>query len=174
MDTNDRSIPEMVAERKALARQQSEINQRLEVLDSQLFAKLEKALDAFGLKTPIRAIPTTSQFSRSPSLQMPDLPLPTPRPPPPPPPAPRKSSPRQGEIGHMIQKHVTTYLKEAGKPLKTGKIFELLRNEGVDIPGKDPRNNLSAHLSRSIFFARKRTGWWFAEEEKEEPPVGGS
>ena len=58
-------------------------------------------------------------------------------------------------------------LREAGQPMKIRPIFEALKKKGVEIPGKIPMNNLSAHLSRSSEF-KLRPGyrWWFAEEQK--------
>ncbi len=169
MNTNARSIPEMVAERKSLARQQSEINRKLEALDNELFSKLEAALDAFGVKAPVALAPPAIPLPTAPVTRvMPAMPAPLILSNP----SRAKASPRQGEIGLMIQMHTRAFLVEAGKPLATGEILDRLTARGVEIPGKDKRNNLSAHLSRSSSFARKGNGWWFAE--KQEPPVGGS
>lgn len=168
MDTN-RSIPELVAERKALARQQSEINQMLEALDTELFSRLEAALEAFGIKTPGAAAPNARQAT----LTLPAMPVPMPnRPIPPPPPLRppwatlKPPSPRQGEIGYLIEQATLKLLMEAGRPLKTSEIHEKLTQRGIEIPGKDPRNNLSAHLSRNDAFIHQGDGWWIAEKTR--------
>jgi hypothetical protein len=164
MDTNNRSIPELVADRKALARQQSEINQMLEALDTELFSRLESALEAFGIKAPSKPTPD----SRQANLPMPGFPAPLPNRPAPslPPMPPKPPSPRQGEIGYLIEQATLRLLMETGEPLKTSEIHERLTKKGIEIPGKDPRNNLSAHLSRNDAFIRKGDGWWFAEKTR--------
>lgn len=172
MDINNRSIPDLIAERKALATQLSDINSRLGALDRALFSRLETALAAFGV-------------SAQPSV--PELPLP---PLPPaideaavalmarlanPVSAPQSSiftdgapsGPARTEVGQAITAGTREILLEARHPLKIREIFNRLMARGVEIPGKVPMNNLSAHLSRSSDFVLvSGTRWWFAEKQK--------
>jgi hypothetical protein len=173
MDTHDnRSIPEMVAQRKTLARQQSEINQKLEALDNELFARLETALAAFGIQAPAAptSLPTPPRVPAPSAFSFPPIPAPVVSPQPAQ--ARQKATPKPGEVGYVIQENVAALLRREGVPMSTNDLFVRLDEAGVNIPGKDKKNNLSAHLSRSEAFRRAGKGWWFAE--KQEPPVGGS
>lgn len=167
MDTknDNRSIPELVAERKALAHRQSEINRRLEELDSILFNKIETVVAAFGIQ-PLSREATPNAQPVPPPLLPPiasNAMVTTARP---------KATPKAGEVGYVIQENVAALLREAGAPMSTNELFVRLDAAGVTIPGKDKKNNLSAHLSRSDAFERAGKGWWFAQ--KQEPPEGGS
>jgi hypothetical protein len=161
--TNTRPIPDLLAERKVLAQRLAEINRKLEALDGELFARLETALTAFGMWSDM---PRISEPAKVDQLLIPPLP--------------RHvvhysrttAPPRQGEVGALIHDKVAELLHEHQRPLKTNEIYSFLLKKGVEIPGKDPRNNLSAHLSRSRSLVRFGNGWWFAE--KKEPPEGGS
>lgn len=178
MDTTPRPIPELVEERKALSAQLADINRKLEKLDSELFSRLETALNAFGMWGPAQAA-TPGAAPRAPARPA-FFPPPLPTAPSGPAlrqqewvlGAPKPTPPRHGEVGPVIQKLTWRFIKEGGKPLKTREIMSLLEKEGVKIPGKDPVNNLSAHLSRSHVFVNTRFGWRVREEQ--EPPEGGS
>ncbi|KFN49257.1 hypothetical protein [Arenimonas composti] len=153
MDNNDtRSIPDLIAERKALARQAAEINTKLEVIDRALFARLESALDAFGVR------PQATLF--------PDPPPPAPIAPPwvkpantlvPPPPAPQ--APKANEGTQIIMRGVREILA-SGRPMKIREIYDALMARNIKIPGKVPMNNLSAHMSRSKEFALVSGNRW--------------
>lgn len=163
MNTSPRPIPEIVADRKRVALQVSELHKNLERLDAELFSALETIMSAFGGASVLQAPP-------QPASVMPPL-QPHANGPPPlllsktvipyvtPPIAPVK----HGEIGAIIHDRVREVLSEVKKPLKTRDLFNALTAKGVQIPGKDPQNNLSAHLSRSTEFASGRDGWWFRE-----------
>lgn len=170
MDTTQRPIPELVEERKALSAQLADINRKLEKLDAELFSRLETALNAFGMWGPSVAIPAQATHRPMPpplpsrpalTVSRPQLfsgPKPTP---------PR---PRSKEIGATIQEGAARHIRKANRPLKTREILELLHEDGIAVPGRDPMNNLSAHLSRSDQFVNSRHGWHL----KQEPPEGGS
>lgn len=172
MNTTPRPISELVADRKRVALQVSDIhkkleglNSQLEQLDAELFSRLETALSAFGgigvlpaLPKPAFIIPLPASQPQNGGLQLP-LPTKAINPYIVPPTAPVK----HGEIGAIIHDRVREVLSEVKKPLKTRDLFNALIARGVHIPGKDPQNNLSAHLSRSIEFASGRDGWWFRE-----------
>ena len=60
-------------------------------------------------------------------------------------------------------------LREAKRPMKVSEVFEGLIMNGVDIPGKNPRNNVSAYLHNGTEFKRTEDGLWtLAEREEEE------
>lgn len=71
---------------------------------------------------------------------------------------------KHGEVGTILQDRVREVLSAIGRPLKTKDLFNVLAASGVQIPGKDPQNNLSAHLSRSAEFEIGPNGWWFRKE----------
>lgn len=170
MNSSQRPIPELVEERKALSAKLADINRRLEELDSELFSRLETALNAFGMWGPSPskgALPPSPPAAPSRpvvGIPMPAIPqhLAAPKT------APAGARPK--EIGALIQEHAAKHIKAAQRAMKTRELLELLDKDGVKIPGKDPMNNLSAHLSRSYNFTNTRDGWIL----KQEPPEGGS
>ena len=55
---------------------------------------------------------------------------------------------------------VTAILEDAGRPMRTGAIYRALLDRGFVMPGKNPTNNLSAHLSnRADAFMSTPDGW---------------
>lgn len=60
-------------------------------------------------------------------------------------------------VGKVLNRH--------GKPMMLSDLHDALDVEGIVIPGKDPRNNLSAKLYASKTFKTQRgVGWWFARD----------
>lgn len=52
-----------------------------------------------------------------------------------------------------------------GSPVRTSQIYDALREQAVNIPGKEPRNTLSARLSNSNrFISHGRQGWTMAND----------
>jgi hypothetical protein len=172
MTTTPRPISDLVADRKRVALQVSDLhkkleglNGQLERLDAELFSRLETALSAFGGIGVLPAPPNPAFV----------MPAPTGHPQngsPPLPPQQKAINPyivppsapvKHGEIGTILYDHVRDILNEVKTPLKTRDLFNALTAKGVQIPGKDPQNNLSAHLSRSVQFVSGRDGWWFRE-----------
>ncbi|WP_153018931.1 hypothetical protein [Lysobacter capsici] len=169
MKNSSRSMSELVAERRRVAAQAWELNKQLEalngqleVLDIELFARLDAGLSAFGgsglsVKTqPTHVLevhrPIDGRFTfRAPQSILSNSPV-------------HVGGPvRHGELGVVIQDLVRKALKEAKKPLKTKELTDALEAMGFAIPGNNPQNNLSAHLSRSEEFVSGRDGWWFRE-----------
>lgn len=55
---------------------------------------------------------------------------------------------------------VAEVLKDRTSPLSTKEIYDLISGRGVEVPGENPTNNLSAHMSRdSRFLSWGRAGW---------------
>ena len=165
MNANTRPIPEIVADRKRVALQVSELHKNLERLDSELFSALESIMSAFGGASTMPAPQPTFVVPPIQTLQPPTNG-------PPLPPGAKKfisyviapvAPVKHGEIGTVIHDRVREVLREVKKPLKTRDLFNALTDKGVQIPGKDPQNNLSAHSSRSTEFVSGRDGWWFRE-----------
>lgn len=54
---------------------------------------------------------------------------------------------------------VDNYFGDSNGPYKTGHLYKVVTNSGLTVPGKDPRNNLSAMLSNSDSFESTPDGW---------------
>ncbi len=157
--TQSKHVSVLIQERQALSKQ-------LEALDKEIFGRFQ-ALEAalFGGTAPIPPAPR-SDF-RAPAL---------------PPPSPQKalwrigappntmaaaiaqSIRRKTEIGASLEDAALSALAAAGRPLRTRDLLEKVREAGVEVPGKDPANNLSAHLSRSARVRSTSLGWVISEE----------
>jgi hypothetical protein len=61
-----------------------------------------------------------------------------------------------------IEQTVIKLLRDAGRTLTTQEILQLLGDEGHELSGKDPRNNLAARLSNSKLVKHHQDlgGWW--------------
>jgi hypothetical protein len=59
-------------------------------------------------------------------------------------------------------------LRDAGRPLKPGEIYDALVDRAVPIPGKSPRNNLSAYLHNGTpaIFMKTSDGLWTVREKE--------
>jgi hypothetical protein len=64
-----------------------------------------------------------------------------------------------------LEPAIEAALREAGAPLSRNDLYALLMFKGVEVPGKDPKANLSAHLSNSDQFIRTSDGLWTLKEE---------
>lgn len=95
----------------------------------------------------------------------------SPQPEPPTPVAPQNHRP---STTTEILEAVGKVLNEHGRPMSLADLHLKLSEVGVVIPGKDPRNNLSAKLYASDRFVTQRgVGWWFASQlSKNEGPAG--
>lgn len=62
-------------------------------------------------------------------------------------------------IKARILEVVDQYFGNSDGPYKTGHLFAVVTNAGLTVPGKDPRNNLSAMLSNSTEFRSTPNGW---------------
>jgi hypothetical protein len=155
------TISELVAQRRTMARQVAELNRKLEQIDAELFSRLDKALEAFGVAAERSVNPfprnagSTSLFESIEHAAK----------------RPAKPGAGRGQIGDLVVRSVSDVLRAAGKPMRLKDIYAELERRGVRIPGKNPMNNVSAHASRSGVFKATNEGWWFAE--KQEPPEGG-
>jgi hypothetical protein len=152
---NPTPIAELVSRRESLARQVATLNTELEKIDRELFGRLQAALDAFGLtRPPIPSLPPLPPSPPTMPARVVDGVLTL---------TPSDQAPRsrQGDVGGMIERHVEAELRKLGRPMKIREIFDSLNDAGIQIPGKVPMNNLSAHLSRSKKFVRQGEGWWF-------------
>jgi hypothetical protein len=69
---------------------------------------------------------------------------------------------------------VQDILEESGTPMKTSEILHTLLERGIKVPGKDPRNNLSARLSynKDKFESRGSEGWTVVRRRAPDPPNG--
>lgn len=64
-------------------------------------------------------------------------------------------------VGDVLNRH--------GRAMQLADLHDALTERGIVVPGKDPRNNLSAKLYASDRFATTRgVGWWFASSKLSE------
>lgn len=62
-------------------------------------------------------------------------------------------------VKRRILKAVDQYFDQSNGPLKSAAIYAAIQRSGLPIPGKTPKNNLSAMLSNSTEFVSTRDGW---------------
>jgi hypothetical protein len=72
-----------------------------------------------------------------------------------------------------IMNVVEGFFGDLDGPFRTGQLYAAVSNAGLNIPGKDPRNNLSAMLSNSNAFVSTPNGWVRAGS-KLDPKVAGA
>lgn len=64
-----------------------------------------------------------------------------------------------------LESQIVAVLTELGRPANRNEIYDALVAKGVEVPGKDPRANLSAHLSYSPEVFRNSDGLWQLTKE---------
>lgn len=85
-------------------------------------------------------------------------------------PAPPALPERKGKNAKIVAA-VVDLLQEHGQPMKLSALLQSLRARGVEIPGKNPLNNLGAMLSYSQeLVTTPGVGWWL----KPPPTANGS
>ena len=62
--------------------------------------------------------------------------------------------------------HIVAALKEAGRPMDRNELYDFLQSRAVPVPGKDPKANLSAHLSYMHNVQRTEDGLWTLKPEE--------
>jgi hypothetical protein len=70
------------------------------------------------------------------------------------------------EPKQKLMPHVIAALREVGRPMSRNDLFDHLVSKGVHIPGKDPKANLSAHLSYSDEITRDGEGRWVLRQKE--------
>lgn len=77
----------------------------------------------------------------------------------------RVRKPRSSSVMDATREAVSKILTEYGEPLETRDLVPLVKEQGVEIGGKDDVATLSARLSNSPehFKRHKGSGWWFAD-----------
>jgi hypothetical protein len=129
-------LSKLLQRRRALAAKRAEIDAQLAKLDTEIFPRVETLASAFEGAKP-GALLTVERVALLPARQRPKAII--------------------GEVEKV--------LREANRPMKTGEIYEELRRRGIEVPGKVPQNNLSAHLSHhSQIFAASPVGWRLRQE----------
>lgn len=70
----------------------------------------------------------------------------------------------QGEPPPLVQ-HIIDAMRVEGKPVHYRDIYDVLQRRGVEVKGKDPIRNLSAHMClHKRFFKSKGNGYWMLAE----------
>lgn len=77
-------------------------------------------------------------------------------------------------IREAMVEDIRNYLKGRTGPMRTSDIFEFITQAGYELGGNDPKNNLSAILSRTkdVFVSNGHAGWTLVEDQA--PEEGGS
>lgn len=163
---------QVVAQLNQIEDMRRPVQSKLESLDEQLFDRFRKFAAVIegetpkpvkvqsGLPWPAKAWPTPDDGSMKPLASaaahvLSDLP-------PPLSPAGKKTEPG------VLVGEIIAALREIGRPATRNEIFAHLTGKGVTIPGKDPKANLSAHLSYSDEIVRVGTGWTLRQKEIDE------
>jgi hypothetical protein len=162
-------LSDLLRQRSALAQQSAELAERagavsseLERIDAELFARMKNLVTAIEgddepsaetSPAPTQAAPprvdVTSQaianlFSTTYKL---------------------RARRQRSQLG--LEPHIVSALGAAGRPLTRNELYDLMVSRGVDVPGKDPRANLSAHLSYSQKVTRTPEGLWALAKARE-------
>jgi hypothetical protein len=70
----------------------------------------------------------------------------------------------------MLRNSMLQLLAEHGRPMHYVDIYRKLVEQGVDVPGKDPRRNVGAHLSNDPRFENTGSGEWGLVSWRYRPP----
>lgn len=65
--------------------------------------------------------------------------------------------------GNTLEAQIASVLEDADRPMRPQEIYEELVKRGVQVNGKKPANNVSAHLSNSDRFTKSGGGWVLRE-----------
>ncbi len=165
-----RPLPQLLRERKEVAAQVQASLTRIQALDAEILARYEEVSGVLGLTQPDSVtIPvdspvhthhnqifegTVTSARGVQAAQAFDLP-----------PAHRRVVLSFGSKSSKYDKAVAEILAEAKMPLPTKIIYNRMLERGVQVDGKVPMNNLSAHLSHSDLFQRTDEGWALKQGE---------
>jgi hypothetical protein len=144
MEQGMSSLTRLLQKRRALAAKRDELDAELRKLDQQIMPRVESiAAASEGAQTSAASI----EADVAPTIQLYE----------------------QGRVAmtvvrprpKLIAFEAEKILREAKRPMKTGELYEALKARGVEVPGKIPQNNLSAHLAhhKDIFVNDGRNGW---------------
>jgi hypothetical protein len=136
-----KSLSKMLEKREALDKRINDLMRERAELDRQIFPRVKKL--AAAVDGEASAKPELSE------KEIEELYRPTP------------------VVVHVIKQRpkqlvseIEKVLKEANHPMKTGDILLALQAKNVEVNGKNPLNNLAAHLSHhNKHFARIGEGW---------------
>lgn len=161
-------LSELLTKRRATAARAAKLaseaeaaSKDLEVLDAELFARLQNLVSAIEGGEPSDAIADTAEQLDGTSVdnlakaftdrltKFPTWGA-----------LPRLAKRSAGRRPSPLEVHFVSVLREAGKPMTRNEIFDEMVKRGVDIPGKNPKSNLSAHLSYSNAVMRDANGTW--------------
>jgi hypothetical protein len=73
---------------------------------------------------------------------------------------PKEDQYKNGRPQTKLRDHIAFILKQSGVPLHRKSILQKLREMGIEVTGKDPMSNLSAHLSNDPRFTCVSSGYW--------------
>ena len=75
----------------------------------------------------------------------------------------RQRTPQGGMSGRAVRECIAM-LREHGRPIQTGRLYELIQQRGVRLGGKNPAQALSGYLSRTPGLTADRSVGWSLEE----------
>ncbi len=158
------SLTQKLARRKRITEEISQLNQELEQVDRDIFARVGKVIEAFeGPEPESAAQPEKRQLAVAHKSVTPSNLVIT--------------LTKKGASLREIEAATTEILRTVGKPLKLRFLLDELVKKGVSIGGQNPSANLSAHLSGSNVFETASDGWWFrgqARPTNKNAPEGAS
>lgn len=132
------SLTKLLQKRKSLAAKRDEIDAELRKIDHQIFPRVETlaaAIDGNSATTPVATESAEQAMAR---LAM----------------TPPKPRPK------ILILEIEKILIEAKRPMKTSEIYEALKGRGIEVNGKVPQNNVSAHLAHhKNMFISTTSGW---------------
>lgn len=145
-------LTELMSRRRQIARHIEALTQELQSIDDQLMARLGKLAEALEGADASPPGHINEGRSKQPHFQFSNYfgeSLST---------VVGNSSTRNEREPGLVER-IEEVIRSSGRPLRTRELFELLQERKVVIGGKNPMNNLAAHLSYSKKFVRAPEGW---------------
>lgn len=71
----------------------------------------------------------------------------------------------------LMRSEMVAILKDAGRPMRTSELHDVLKAKGIPINGQDTMKNVGSHLSLDDRFERYGTGLWGLSAWKGRPPA---
>lgn len=148
-------LQHLLQKRAAIVSQIALLNEELGAIDAELFSRVERVAVAFegDDRTSDAHRPSVAASSAAAATATAIHSLWS---------APRPSIVRKRV--HKLEPHIAAVLAEA--PLSRNHLFDALVARGVAVGGKNPKSNLSAHLSHSPMFVRDSTGRWALKQKE--------
>lgn len=157
------SLTKMLQRRKLLAQKRVQIDHEIALLDGKIFPRVESMVAAFeGSENSSNDAPATPTKIVRARFRDHARPIST-----------DEKQPSSPDLQQVAEKMQLAYqaklvLEGSERPLNTTEILLLLKQRNIEVPGKNPQNNLAAHLSHhKRLFIRTPDGWQLRQGEIE-------